>query len=78
MKTLLVIAVLLLVVIALGFYRGWLGVSTDSAVHNPSATITLDRDKIQQDEEKVRQFAHKATEKTIDRTDKVTGQERLP
>ena len=72
MKTLLALVVLILVGIAgLGFYRGWFGLSTETTDQKPSATITLDRGKIQRDEDKVRQFAHKATEKSSDRTDKV-------
>ena len=72
MKSLLILVVLLLAGIAgLGLYRGWFGLSTNTTDHKPSATITLDRDKIQKDEEKVQQFAHKATEKGSDRTDKV-------
>ena len=76
MKTLLVVVVLLLVGIAgLGFYRGWFHFSTDSADHKPSATITVDKDKIQEDEqrakEKVHGFGQGAKEKTGDRADEV-------
>lgn len=72
MKSLLVLVVLLFVGIAgVGFYRGWLGLSTDTTDHKPSATITMDRDKIQADKDKVQRFAHKATENSSDRTDKV-------
>ena len=56
MRTLLVVAVLLLVGIAvLGFYRGWIRVSTDNTDQKPSATITVDKDKIHADEEKARE-----------------------
>jgi hypothetical protein len=79
MKGLLFLVVLILVGIAgFGFYRGWFGLSTDTTDHKPSATITVDRDKIQEDKDKVEQFAHKATEKSSDRTDKVKEPERRP
>ena len=55
MKTLLVLVVLLLAGIAgLGFYRGWFHVSTNSAVQESSATITVDKDKIHADEQTAR------------------------
>ena len=81
MKTLVVVFVLLLVGIAgLGFYRGWFSLSTDSTDHKPSATITVDNNKIQEDEqtakEKVQVFGQEAQEKTGERADKVKEQER--
>jgi hypothetical protein len=51
MKALLVVVVLLLVGIAgLGFYRGWFHLSTNSTDQQPSATITVDKDKFHTDE----------------------------
>ena len=56
MRTLLVVVVLLLVGTAgLGLYRGWFDLSTDHTDHKPSATITVDKDKIHADEEKARE-----------------------
>ncbi|HEY4759830.1 MAG TPA: hypothetical protein VIH42_04550 [Thermoguttaceae bacterium] len=65
MKALFGAIVLLLVVIAgLGFYRGWFHLSTNSTEQKSSATITVDKDKIQADEgkvkEKVGEFEQKA------------------
>jgi hypothetical protein len=82
-KTLLVVIVLLVAGIAvLGFYRGWFSPSTDNAGQKPSATITVDKDKIQEDEqrakEKVRGFGQEAKEKTGERADNVKEQERRP
>ena len=76
MKTLLVVVVLLLVGIAgLGFYRGWFRLSTNSTDQKPSATITVDKDKIHADEkmakEKVQGLGQKAREETGDLTEKV-------
>ncbi|MGA2033275.1 MAG: hypothetical protein ABSG68_13535 [Thermoguttaceae bacterium] len=76
MRTLFVVAVVLLVCIAgLGFYRGWFGLSTDNTDHKPSATFTMDKDKIHADEDiardKVQGLGRKVKEKTGDLTDKV-------
>ena len=76
MKNLLVVVVLLLVGIAgLGFYRGWFHLSTNSTDQKPSATITMDKDKIHADEEmakeKVQGLGQKMKEKTGGLTDKV-------
>ena len=76
MRTLAVVIVLLLVGIAvLGFYRGWFRVSTENADHKPSATFTVDRDKIQEDEhratDKVHSFGQGAKENTGQRTQEV-------
>jgi hypothetical protein len=83
MKKLVVVFVLLLVGIAgLGFYRGWFRLSTDNTDHKPSATITVDKDKIQEDEqrarEKVRRFGQEAKEKTGEAANNVQEQERRP
>ena len=83
MKALLFVFVLLLAGIAgVGLYRGWFRLSTDNTDHKPSATITVDKDKIQEDEqrakEKVQAFGQEAREKTGGRADKVKEQERRP
>ena len=76
MKTLLVVAVLLLVGIAgLGFYRGWFHLSTNSTDQRPSATITVDKDKIHADEEEAKEtvqgLGQEVKEKTGDLTEQV-------
>ena len=81
MRQLVIVFVLLLAVIAgFGFYRGWFSLSTDNRDHTPSATITVDRDKIQEDEQtakdKVQGFGHAAKEATGGRADNVKEQER--
>ena len=69
MRFLFLVAVVLLVgLAALGFYRGWFGLSTNNADHKPSATITVDKDKIHADEEmakeKVQELGQKVKGKT--------------
>jgi hypothetical protein len=75
MKKLVVVVVLLLAGLAgLGFYRGWFTLSTENADHKPSATFTVDKDKIQEDEQrakdKVQSFGHGAKEKTVEQAEK--------
>jgi hypothetical protein len=56
MKALLVVvAVLLIGFAALGWYQGWFRLSTDGTDQVPSATITLDKDKIHSDTEMVKE-----------------------
>jgi hypothetical protein len=81
MKKLMFLLVLLFVgVVAFGFFRGWLQLSTSSTDNQPSATITVDKDKIHQDEQKTKDtmqnFGHDAKEKIGDRTGKVQEPER--
>jgi hypothetical protein len=76
MRILVVVVILLLVSIAgLGAYRGWFLLSTNSTDQKPSATITVDKDKIHADEEmakdKVQGFGQKMKEQTGGLTDKV-------
>jgi hypothetical protein len=76
MRRLLVVLALFVAGIAgLGFYRGWFQLSTNSTDQKPSATITVDKDKIHADEEmakeKVQGLGQKVKEKTGDLTEKV-------
>jgi hypothetical protein len=75
MRTLMFVGVLFLVGIAgAGFYRGWFQLSTDTATQRPSATITVDKDKLHADEQKAKDemqgFRQKAKEKTGQGADK--------
>jgi hypothetical protein len=87
MKTLFgAIGLLLVGIICLGFYQGWFHItihSTDQSHQiKSSATITVDKDKIKADEEKVKEkvgeLGQKTEEKTSDRTGIVTEEERRP
>jgi predicted negative regulator of RcsB-dependent stress response len=83
MKALLFVVVLFLVgVVGLGFYRGWFGLSTHNTNHQSNATITVDKDKIQEDEHKAKDemqgLGQEAKENIGDRADKVKEPERQP
>ena len=54
-RGLMFVVVLLLVGIAgLGFYRGWFHLSTNGTDEKPGATVTMDKDKIHEDEQKAK------------------------
>jgi hypothetical protein len=59
MKALVFVVVLLLAgIVGLGFYRGWFRLSMVNADHQPSATITVNKDKIHEDEKQAKDTVH--------------------
>ena len=83
MKNLVLVVILLLVgIVAVGFYQGWFHFSTNSTVNTSSATITVDEDKIQKDEQKAKDemqvLRQDAKEKIDDRAGKAKEPERQP
>jgi cell division protein FtsX len=69
-----VLIVLVLLVVAVGFYRGWFALSSsgaDKGSNKVNVNLTVDRDKMQEDAEMVKK---KATELT----DNVTAGEKTP
>ena len=74
MRAILVIVFVILVGIAgIGFYQGWFRVSTEGTDQQPSATISVDKDKIREDETSVREkvFGPGEAEETGTPTDEV-------
>ena len=56
MRRLLVVLVVLLAgIVGLGFYQGWFRVSTASTDDKVNTTITIDKDKLQADEQKAKE-----------------------
>jgi hypothetical protein len=52
MRNLFIVVVLVLACIAgVGFYRGWFNLSSSNGDRTPSATLTMDKDKIHADEQ---------------------------
>jgi hypothetical protein len=83
MRTLMLAVVLLAIGIAgLGYYRGWFAFSTSSTGQTPSATITVDKNKFHEDEQKakdgVQGLGQKAEDKTGDQTGKVEEPQHQP
>jgi hypothetical protein len=62
------LVVIVLVVAALGFYQGWFKLSTNNTENKSNVTLSVDKDKLRADEEKVkdkvRDLGQKAKEKT--------------
>jgi len=57
MKRFLVVLIVVLAGgIGFGFYRGWFQLSTDSADHKANVTLSVDKDKIRADEQKLQQL----------------------
>jgi predicted negative regulator of RcsB-dependent stress response len=55
MRVLRFVVVLFVVgIVGMGFYRGWFGFSTNSTERTSSATVTVDKDKIQEDGQKAK------------------------
>jgi hypothetical protein len=83
MRSLVFVVFLLLVgIVGLGLYQGWFHFSTNSTDQGTSATITVDKNKIHEDEQKakdkVQGFGQEAKEKIGDRAGKVQEPERRP
>ena len=61
---LIVVVVLLVGIAALGFYRGWFRLSSDSTDQKSSATFTVDQDRIKADGEKAKESVQEFGDKT--------------
>lgn len=76
MRAFLIVAVLVLVGIAvLGFYRDWFSLTTENTDQKPSATFTVDQNKMREDGDKAKEgmqsFGQNPQEKTDDQTEKI-------
>ena len=64
-KLLGTLTILVLIVLGVGFYRGWFGVATDDQPGQTNVEINVDKEKIRQDaeaaKEKARELADQAT-----------------
>jgi len=59
-RFLVVLLLLVVAVVGLGFYLGWFHLSTDNTAQNPNFTISVDKDKFQQDKEKATEKVQEA------------------
>ena len=66
-RFLFVIVLVGAVIIGLGFYRGWFHLGSDNAEHKSNVTLSVDKDKIKDDEkkavEKVQDLGHQVKDK---------------
>lgn len=75
MRNLIFAFVLILAgITGLGFYQGWFHLSTDNMDQKPSATITLDNEKILQDEQSVKETIYDLGQDTKESTGKATDE----
>ncbi len=49
MRILILLVLIGIGIAALGLYRGWFHVTTENSADKPSVTVTVDKDKIDQD-----------------------------
>jgi hypothetical protein len=73
MRGFLFLLVLLAVgIVGVGLYRGWFQVSTNKADDKSTVSVTMDKTKIKEDEEKVKEkvqdLGHSVKDKTAERT----------
>jgi hypothetical protein len=77
MNRLLVVLLVLALLVAggagLGFYLGWFHLSKDGASQDPNFTITVDRDKIRQDQEKAKKTMQGVGQKVKGKTGGTDG-----
>ncbi len=66
-RFLVVLALIVVIVVGLSFYLGWWSFTSDSTDHKGHLTVTVDKDKIQEDKkkalEKVQDLEHQVKEK---------------
>ena len=80
MKGFLFVLVLIVAgVAALGLYRGWFHLGSDSAADKVNVTLTVDKDKFKEDKdkavEKVQDVGHQAKDKAAVTTQKAQNEE---
>jgi uncharacterized protein YxeA len=68
MKTVLIVLALIVVVgVGLGFYLGWFNFSSRNDTGKPNVTLSVDKDKVEADKDKVvdkvQDLGHKAVDK---------------
>ena len=57
-------------VVGLGFYRGWIHLSSERAADKPRVTVTVDKEKMRDDKDKAVEAAHTAKDKVAPTTEK--------
>jgi hypothetical protein len=67
-RFLVVLLLLVIGVVALGFYLDWFHLSTDRASEKPSVKIEIDPDKIRQDKDRAIEKVHEAEESIKEKT----------
>jgi len=64
------LVLILVAVVGLGLYRGYIHVSSEKAADKPSVTVTMDKEKMKDDKDKAVGAAQTAKEKALATTEK--------
>jgi len=72
----LVVVLVLIGIAGLGYYRGWFSFSTNSKDQTPSATITVDKNKFHEDEQKAKDDVQGAGQKAKQEVGNLTGKSK--
>jgi hypothetical protein len=76
MKNLCTLVVLLVIGIAvLGYFRDWFQFSSESTDKDATFHLTVDKEKLKEDEEKAKQKLHEAGQVLEEKAKEVTGKE---
>jgi hypothetical protein len=68
MRRFLMLVVLVVIAVgALGYYLGWFHVTRTDADGKPGVTVTVDKDKVHQDEQRAREKATQMKDKAADK-----------
>jgi hypothetical protein len=79
MRKLMFVIVLLVVGIAgLGYYRGWFALSTNNTDQMPSATITVNKEKFNEDRQRTRDEVQGVGQKAKKEVGELTGKAKEP
>jgi hypothetical protein len=79
MKALVFVVVVLLAgIVGLGFYRGWFRLSMVNSDQQPSATVTVDKNKIHEDEQKAKDTVHGFGQGAKDKLGEPVGKGKAP
>jgi hypothetical protein len=70
MRFLIVLLFLVAGVVGLGFYRGWFHVSSDRSAEKTGVTVTIDKDKAQQDAKDAKEKVQGAADQAVPAADK--------
>ena len=67
MRFLMVTLLIVAGVVGLGFYRGWLHVSSEGSAEKSTVTLTVDKDKAKQDAKDAKEKVHSAGDRAGDK-----------
>jgi hypothetical protein len=72
----LVVVLLAVGIAGVGYYRGWFAFSTSGTGQMPSATITVDKNKFHEDEQKAKDDVQDAGQKAKQEVGNLTGKSK--